>query len=148
MRVLLQVALKQASVLVQLEQQLCESIPRARGRHRHHCDTVAFTTPKVDLGTVHGTYSCNPTRKRDKKRCLRLRSQLCLSKASCLSRVQRLQQLACRQPTESCTSALCHFGRKLPASLFLSHYQQGIQSSNSFPAPSKTLSDVFGNLLI
>ena len=56
---------------------------------------------------------------------------------------QRLQ-LVCRQGSvkvETCTSANSNFGRQQPASLLLNHCQQGIQSSKSFPALSKALSD-------
>ena len=42
---------------------------------------------------------------------------------------------------ETCTSASAILAGKQPASLLLNHRQQGIQSSNSFPALSKALSD-------
>ena len=56
---------------------------------------------------------------------------------------QRLQ-LVCRQGSvkvETCTSASAILAGKQPASLLLNDRQQGIQSSKSFPAPSKALSD-------
>ena len=56
---------------------------------------------------------------------------------------QRLQ-LVCRQGSvkvETCTSASAILAGKQPASLLLNHRQQGIQSSKSFPALSKALSD-------